>query len=197
MIRPNKLTKVAVLAAAGSLVLTACGSDSDDGGDGGGAANEAGAQLYFVDGNTADYSKDFDEGTLEGVRATYPGAELGDDFRQRLLEVNPNLKDFTYGPESYDAVITVALAAAAAKSDDGRAIATKMQEISAEGEKCTTYKDCVAMINDGTDIDYDGVSGPIEFSEKGDPSEATIGIYQYGADNIYKNIEYKSGKIAG
>ena len=195
MIRPNKLTKVAVIAAAGSLVLTACGSDSDDGGDGGSAANEKGTQLYFVDGNTADYSKDFDEGTLEGVRATYPGAELGDDFRKRLLEVNPNLKDFTYGPESYDAVITVALAAAAAKSDDGRAIATKMQEISAEGEKCTTYKDCVAMINDGTDIDYDGVSGPIDFNSTGSPSAATIGIFQYAADNNYKPQDYVTGEI--
>src|SRR4051794_15100135 len=29
-------------------------------------------QTYFVDGNTADYSKDFDPGTLKGVKATFP-----------------------------------------------------------------------------------------------------------------------------
>jgi len=195
MIRPNKLTKVAVLAAAGSMVLTACGSDSDDGGDGGNAASEEGVQVYFVDGNTADYSKDFDEGTLEGVRATYPGAELGDEFRERLLEVNPDLTEFTYGPESYDAAIVAALAAAAAKSDDGKAIASKMQEVTFEGEKCTTYKDCVAMINEGTDIDYDGVSGPIELGETGSPTAASIGIYEYNKDNTYKAVDYISGKI--
>ena len=33
-------------------------------------------QMYFVDGNTADYSKDFPAGTLKGVKATYPGAQL-------------------------------------------------------------------------------------------------------------------------
>ena len=29
-------------------------------------------QIYFVDGNTADYSKDFKPGTLKGVKATLP-----------------------------------------------------------------------------------------------------------------------------
>ena len=75
-----------------------------------------------MDGNTADYSKDFPKGTLKGVKATYPGAQLKDDFKARLLETNPKLKDFTYGPESYDATVLSALAAEAAKSDDGVAL---------------------------------------------------------------------------
>src|SRR5204862_56467 len=87
--------------------------------------------------------------------------------------------------DSYDATILVALAAQAAGDDSGASIASKMQEVSAGGEKCTSFKDCVALIKAGKDIDYDGVSGPIEFNAKGDPSEATIGIYQYGADNKY------------
>ena len=70
-----------------------------------------------------------------------------------------------------------------------------MQEVSAGGEKCTSFKDCLALLKDGKDIDYDGVSGPVEFNEKGDPSEATIGIYQYGADNNYTFVEGKDGKI--
>jgi len=37
----------------------------------------------------------------------------------------------------------------------------------------------------------------LEPSAAGDPAEATIGIYQYGADNTYKNLTYQSGKIAG
>ena len=70
-----------------------------------------------------------------------------------------------------------------------------MQEVSAGGEKCTTYNECLALLKDGKDIDYDGVSGPVEFNEKGDPSEATIGIYEYGADNMYTFLEAKAGKI--
>ena len=46
-------------------------------------------QTYFVDGNTADYSKDFPKGTLKGVKATYPGAELTSDFKDRHAEDRP------------------------------------------------------------------------------------------------------------
>ncbi len=196
MNRPKKLTTVALAAAAGSLVLTACGSDSGGGGGGGGGNSDSnGVQLYFVDGNTADYSKDFDKGTLDGVKATYPGAELNGAFKKRLLGVNPKLKDFTYGPESYDATIVVALAAAAAKSDDGKAIGKKMQEVTVDGEKCTSYKQCVDLIDQGKNIDYDGVSGPIDLNSTGSPSAATIGIFQYGEDNTYKPLDYVTGKI--
>jgi ABC-type branched-subunit amino acid transport system substrate-binding protein len=197
MYRPKKLTQVAALAAAGTLVLTACGGGDDENSNSGSEGNNSssGTQLYFVDGNTADYSKDFDEGTLEGVRATYPGAELKDDFKQRLLGVNPKLTEFTYGPESYDATIVVALAATAAKNDSGKAIAQKMQEVTVEGEKCNTFKDCLDLLNQGKDIDYDGVSGPIDFNSTGSPSAATIGIFQYKADNTFEPQDYVTGKI--
>ncbi|CAN5141209.1 ABC transporter substrate-binding protein [soil metagenome] len=152
-------------------------------------------QTYFVDGNTADYSKVFPKGTLEGVKATYPGAELKSDFRARLLTVDPKLTDFTYGPESYDATVLTALAAIAAKSDTGEAIASKLIEVSKGGTKCTDFAACAKLLDDGTDIDYDGVSGPIEFNDTGSPSAATIGIFQYGADNTYKNLEYITGKV--
>ena len=152
-------------------------------------------QLYFVDGDTKNYSDDFEKGTLAGIRATYPGAELGDEFKKRMLDTNPKLEDFTYGPESYDATVTVALAALAAKNDSGKAIGQKMSEVSSGGEKCTTFKDCAAALKAGKDIDYDGVSGPIDLNSTGSPSAATIGIFQYGDDNNYTNQDYVTGKI--
>jgi ABC-type branched-subunit amino acid transport system substrate-binding protein len=182
--------RLAVLAVAGSLVMAGC-SNGDDEGDKGGA----GAQLYFVDGNTSDYSEDFDPGTLEGVRATYPGAELDDDFRERLLGVDPELKDFTYGPESYDAAIIAGLAALAANNDSGKAIAQELQGVTSEGEKCTTFKACADLLKDGKDIDYDGVSGPIELNSTGSPSSATIGIFEYGEDNTYAPQDFITGNI--
>ncbi|MGH3458755.1 ABC transporter substrate-binding protein [Aeromicrobium sp.] len=152
-------------------------------------------QTYFVDGNTADYSKDFPKGTLEGVKATFPGAELTGDFRNRLLEVDPKLKDFTYGPESYDATIMSGLAAEAAKSDSGEAISSELINISRDGEKCSTFADCVKLIKDGTDIDYEGVSGPVDLNDTGSPSKATIGIFEFQNNNNYKNTDYITGVV--
>jgi branched-chain amino acid transport system substrate-binding protein len=152
---------------------------------------------YFVDGNLANYGKEFPNGTFAGAKGTLPGAKAPAEFQAKLKEVDPSLKDFSYAPESYDATILAALAAEAAKSDAGAEIAKQLGPVSTGGTKCTTFKACKDLIDAGTDVDYDGVSGPIEFNAAGDPAEATIGIYQYGADNNYKNLTYQSGKIAG
>jgi branched-chain amino acid transport system substrate-binding protein len=152
-------------------------------------------RLYLVDGNLANYGKDFPPGTLEGAKGTLPGVVATDDFKARLDTVGKKLNDYAYGPEAYDSTVLVALAAQAAGDDAGTAIAAKMMDVSRGGQKCTTYADCLALLKAGKDIDYDGYSGPVEFNEKGDPTEADIGIYQYGKDNTYTYVESKHGKI--
>jgi len=149
-----------------------------------------GNQLYFVDGNLADYSADFEPGLVEGAKGTLPGLDVSTlgNFQERLLEVDPDLTEFSYAAESYDAVILLALAALAAGSTEGVDMAAKMQEISGgsgDGEKATDFASAAAIIADGGVVDYDGASGPITFDENGDPTEATIGIFEYAADNTY------------
>ncbi|MGX5682013.1 ABC transporter substrate-binding protein [Schumannella luteola] len=156
-------------------------------------AGYPGDQLYFVDGNLADYSADFAAGLIEGAKGTLPGLDTGKlgDFTDRLLEINPDLTDYSYAAESYDAVVLIALAALAANSTDGADIASKLQEVSGgsgDGEKATDFASAAQIILDGGVVDYDGYSGPITFDENGDPTEATIGIYEYGADNKYTRI---------
>jgi branched-chain amino acid transport system substrate-binding protein len=152
-------------------------------------------QTYFVDGNTADYSKDFPKGTLKGVKATYPGAELTADFKARMQKTDPKLKDFTYGPESYDATVMTALAAIEAKTDDPTTFAPNIITISEGGTECKTFKDCSALLEKGEDIDYQGVSGPCDLGKTGSPTKATIGIFQYEAAGTYKNLQYVTGVI--
>jgi Periplasmic binding protein len=150
--------------------------------------------IYFVDGNLSN-DTGMPAGLLDGNKGTLPGAETTGDFQARMLEIDPNLVDFSYGPESYDAAILIALAAIAAEDDSGTSISSKLVEITKEGTKCTAFQECADLLADGEDIDYDGVSGPVEFSDAGDPTQATIGIYQYGPDNTYTNVDYFEGQI--
>jgi ABC-type branched-subunit amino acid transport system substrate-binding protein len=155
---------------------------------------------YMVDGNTSNTNYvDMPKGTLKGVKGTIPGAAAPEEFQKKLLEVNKDLEDFSYAPESYDAANLIALAAEAAKSDAGPDIAAKLIEVSKGGEKCNSFPTCVELLKAGKDIDYDGVSGPVEFNDAGDPAVATIGIYEYGDDNKYatKAVEYRTGNIEG
>jgi branched-chain amino acid transport system substrate-binding protein len=152
-------------------------------------------QLFMVDGNTSDYSKDFQAGTMKGAQGTIPGTFAKDAFKQQLLAIDPALKDYSYAGESYDAVNLIALASEAAKSTKGTDIALKLKEVSEGGEKCTTFPSCVTLLREGKDVDYDGQSGPVTFSDAGDPTEAYIGIYEYQDDNTYKPVREEFGKL--
>jgi branched-chain amino acid transport system substrate-binding protein len=153
-------------------------------------------KLYFVDGNLANFSEDFEPGTLTGAKGTLPGLDIETipEFLTRMndnwvAEGNADLDGvYSYGPESYDAVVLLALAALAAGSVEGVDMAGKLQEVSGgsgSGTKCTSFAECADIIIEGGVADYDGVSGPITFNELGDPTEASIGVYVYEDSNEY------------
>lgn len=150
-------------------------------------------KLYFVDGNLTDYSADFPAGTLTGAKGTYPGvneSKIG-DFLKKMDENwqargNEALKLAAYGPESYDAVVLIALAALEARSTQGANISAKLQEVSGgsgEGQKCSSFAECADIINAGGTADYDGPSGAVTFNEVGDPTDGNILIQQFDENN--------------
>lgn len=159
-------------------------------------AGQAAKNFYLVDGNLSNYGDQVSV-SLEGAKGTLPGPELKDDFTTRLnaswvAAGNTALEDYSYSAESYDAVVLLALAALASGGTTGADMSSKLQEVSGgsgDGKKCTTFAECADIILAGDVADYDGYSGPVTFDENGDPTEASMGIYQYGADNTYTRIE--------
>ena len=152
--------------------------------------------LYLVDGNLSQsLGEDLPKGILKGTKGTLPGASVSDEFQASLVEIDPDLEDFSYAPESYDAMVLLALGAEAAGSDCGVDIASKMVEVTSGGEKCTDFESCKKLLDEGKDIDFDGQSGPIEFDANGDPSKATMGVYEYGENNKYEAIDFIEGDV--
>lgn len=216
MKRTTALKSAAVLGVA-SLALAACGGSSSSSettseaaaatsaaateAPASEAASEApaatGTPLYLVDGNTGNaLGEKLPAGTLNGVKGTIPGAENTQDFKDALLEVDPNLKDYAYAPESYDAVTLAALAAAAAKSDAGVDMAKQLVAITNGTEVCNDYAGCLELLNQGKEIDYNGRSGAVNFWDAGDPTSASIGVYQFGPENtLLPEVTYQSGEI--
>lgn len=163
------LALIGVVASL-SLVAASCGDDSDDS-----------SSSSSSDDSSSDTTPSGDDVALSGMKGTTPLVDLSDEFKNRMLEIDPALVDFNYGPESYDAVIITALAAEKAGTD-GVALADEINGITRDGEKCTDYAGCLELIKAGTDIDYDGASGPLEFSGNGEPTEASYGILQFGTE---------------
>ena len=162
-------------------------------------AGPADKMLYGSDGNMGNaLAQAFDDpGVVAGMRGTVPGVdiEVNEEFIARLLEVDPELQDFAYSGESYDAAIVIALAAIAAGDDDGVAVGAQINDVTRGGEKCTTFAGCAAILADGGDIDYDGVSGPLEFIDAGEPSEASILIKEFNAEGTLEVVDIIFGKI--
>ncbi|MSX64984.1 MAG: ABC transporter substrate-binding protein, partial [Actinobacteria bacterium] len=148
-------------------------------------------QVYLVDGNiSTEAYKEFPKNTMKGVIATVPTGEADlTAFNEMLLMVDPALTDFTYGAQAYDATVVVALAANVAGCATGTAIAAALADVTGNGgEACTTYADCLALIQAGTEIDFNGVTGPLDFNQYGDPVSGSISINQYTDNGAFEEI---------
>ncbi len=151
----------------------------------------ADVQLYLVDGNLSTQAfADFPKGTMTGTVGTVPSGSVDlSAFNDRMLAFDPALTDYTYGPQSYDASMVIALAAQQAGCADGVAIAAALPDVAGNGgTECSTYADCVALIDAGTDIDYMGVTGGVDFNEFGDLLEGTISINKYTSNTEFSEI---------
>lgn len=155
-------------------------------------------KLYLVDGNTTDYSKDFDAGLLKGSVGTIPGANPSEDFQKKLLGIDSSLNTFTYAPETYDGAVLLALAAQKGGSADGETIRKNLPAVSGAqgGTVCKDYKACLTLLKDGKEIQYKGQAGVGPFNAKNDPSSASIGIYKFDGSNKPVFDHSQEGKVS-
>ncbi|MFC9554119.1 ABC transporter substrate-binding protein [Rhodococcus sp. NPDC056960] len=143
-----------------------------------------GMKVYGVDGNMGNaLGESVAAPLLDGMQGTTPLTDVGPAFQDRLKAINPGLIDFNYAGESYDAVVISALAAEAGKSTAGRDIAANINAVTEGGTPCTSYQECLPLVQAGTDIDYNGITGKLDFAAAGEPSIGSYGKLKFGADN--------------
>ena len=184
------------IAATGAalLALTACGGgggdeDTDSGAETSASEDSGGTNVYGTDGNMGNaLGESFSEdGALAGMKGTTPLTELGADFTDRLLEIDPDLQDYNYAGETYDAIIITALAAQAAGTVEANTFKDYVNGITFGGEACEDFASCLAILEEGGNVDYNGNSGPLAFTDAGEPAVASFGLLQFGEDNALDN----------
>ncbi len=140
--------------------------------------------VWGVDGNIGGIGALVgDPSILVGLKGTEPSVDLStiQPFLDRMDgAVEGGVGGvYAYGAETYDSIVIVALAAVAANSDDPVLIAAQINEVTKNGEKCTDFAGCAAILANGGDIDYDGLGGPYEFVDAGEPAAASYRIATY------------------
>ena len=133
---------------------------------------EAGVPPTAMYGSDGIYDRGLNEmvdptnpNVLDGFKAIAAGGS--DEYSLRLGALTGD--NVIYGGQAYDCVVVLALAALTAGTTDGPAIFEQVHSVTSGGQKCSEYEECAGLIADGVDIDYDGVSGPLELDAVGDP----------------------------
>ncbi|MCY9782994.1 ABC transporter substrate-binding protein [Nocardiopsis sp. EMB25] len=145
-----------------------------------------GEQLFITDGlndpELGEKVNQDDPDAINGVTGVAPSADNA-EFSEGLTEFNPELEVFQFAPQVFDCVTVIALAAEAAGSVDPADYVAELPNVSRpEGTECGSFGECAELIADGEDINYQGVSGNIDFDDNGDPTAATFEIFAFGDD---------------
>ncbi|MFC7045016.1 ABC transporter substrate-binding protein [Halobacteriaceae archaeon GCM10025711] len=117
------------------------------------------------------------EGSIDGMTIIAPSAALDQENYKRFAE-NFN-SDYGRDPTAwsayaYDAIVVGALGVQAADEFTGAAIGEVVRDITRpEGQKVYSFEEGQQLLADGasaSEVNYEGVSGPIDLNEKGDPA---------------------------
>ena len=126
---------------------------------------------------------------LAGMKGTAPASAENAQFVASLKQSAPDLKELQFAPQAYDCMTTIALAAEQARTNDPAVFKNAMVGVTRDGTKCSTFAACQRLINAGTNIDYQGVSGPLNFIAAGEPGEATIEVYSYDKSGKLQSVK--------
>ena len=121
-----------------------------------------------------------DPTVLDGMK--FIGVAGSDEFNTRISDVTDG--NVNFAAQSYDCVVLMALAAELAGSTDGDAIMEAIAGLTHDGTECHSYGECLTLIDAGEDIDYVGVSGPINFTPNGDPTTGSYAVFQFQGGQI-------------
>jgi len=90
-----------------------------------------------------------------------------------------------------DCVNLIALAAIASTSDIADVFMAQVPVVSRGGSGCNLFDDCLALLDQSLNIDYNGVTGLLDLDPNGDPSRAqfvTFGFNDQGRSEFQERI---------
>lgn len=161
-------------------------------------------ETTFVTDGLASSSlpQDVGENVVNGIRGTAPGSpEQGEapEAFDRLYEQAGGPDRQTFDAQNFDAVILCYLAAVAAGSTEGAAMAEQVRSISGPGGDQYSFEqlpEAIEALQNGEDIDYQGASGPIDMDDAGDATAGVYDLFVYRGGNLETVDQIPTGALA-
>ena len=128
-------------------------------------------------------------------------ANLDSDIRRELVGVavdafagadsNTSISLPAFSTAITDCINLLALAAISSKSDFAEEFMAQVPEVSRGGSGCNVFEDCLALLQQSLNIDYNGITGLLDLDPNGDPSRAefiTFGFDDQGHSQFSERI---------
>ena len=128
-------------------------------------------------------------------------ANLDSDIRRELVGVavdafagadsNTSISLPAFSTAITDCINLLALAAISSKSDFAEEFMAQVPEVSRGGSGCNIFEDCLALLQQSLNIDYNGITGLLDLDPNGDPSRAefiTFGFNDQGHSQFNERI---------
>lgn len=127
---------------------------------------------------------------LDGMKGTTPSGGDSEAFLSGFAEFRTDSDTTTtYAAQVYDCVHVIALAAEAAESTNPADFVSELINVTTGGTECSSFAECRDLLADGEDINYQGVSGPVDFSDAGEPAIADIEIWEFSGGGTLSTVE--------
>ncbi len=158
-------------------------------------------KTFITDGlSSTDLAELLTPEETEGMLGTAPGTFAGNapDAFDTLFEKAPGTARNLFDAPTFDNVILCYLAAVAAGSNEGEAIAEAIVDVTGPGGAKYTFEElpeAIEALKDGQDIDYEGASGPVDWDENGDLSRYIYDISEFKGGQLVKvdTVEVSAG----
>jgi branched-chain amino acid transport system substrate-binding protein len=158
-----------------------------------------GVQFYGGDAVRGDsVINNTPEGSLNGMKIVEPSAPVEEENYQEFASAFEEMHGqapTTWAAFAYDAVVVAALSILAADEFTGSALMDVVRDVTRpEGQQVTSFQEGAEILQDGgsaSDVDYQGVSGPIDFDENGDP-RGFLQVFEV-VEHSYESIDFISG----
>lgn len=128
-------------------------------------------------------------------------ANLDSDIRRELVgvainalageDLNTGVSFPAFATAITDCINLLALAAISSKSDLAEKFMAQVPEVSRGGSGCNVFEDCLALLQQSLNIDYNGITGLLDLDPNGDPSRAefiTFGFNDQGRSQFNGRI---------
>jgi branched-chain amino acid transport system substrate-binding protein len=138
------------------------------------------------------------EGSMNGMKIVEPSAPINQDNYQEFssaFQEEYDREPTAWAAYAYDAVVVAALSILATDEFTGAALSEVVRDVTRpEGQQVSSFADAAEILGDGgspSDVDYRGVSGPIDLDENGDP-KGFLQVFEV-QDHSYEGVDFIAG----